>query len=104
MALSFLNQPLSSLLYLESRTSNGRSDVKLHPAFEGKYALRTSNAQAQVLFEDVDDPSGEGRRRHTEITKISGGVVTGNVYWGDERQSLKAWAHVSTSNGGIVLH
>ncbi|KAF9018938.1 hypothetical protein BDZ89DRAFT_1164948 [Hymenopellis radicata] len=96
--------PNNAALSLDARTSNSRAEVFLPPAYEGSYTLKTSRLMPQVTSdEDVEDPTGRGRRR-TIVTKMaSRGVSAGNVYWDDQAKN-KGTVSVNTSNGPITLH
>jgi len=102
--LAFPAHATSSLLFLEAHSSNGPAMVSLHPAFEGKYAITTSNARGDVQYDlGVEDPSGEGRPRHVDTKYVRGGQTVGAVWWGEANNSLRGYAHLTTSNSPATL-
>jgi len=96
-------QPLgTSLVTVDSKTSNSKASVLLPPPFEGSFTLRTSNAQPNVVADDVEDPSGEGRRRQLTWSRY-GNTANGLVNWGAPRSKPKSWVHLESSNSPVTL-
>lgn len=100
--LAFPTQPLNSYLSLDAKTSNARADVGLHPAYEGSFQLRTSNRSPALEDEKPRDPSGQGRRRRINYQVLNGGVLNGQVQWGDEG-AKRSWIHLQSSNAPVTL-
>jgi len=94
---------VDSDLTFRGATSNSPAKVVLAPAFEGKFAFRTSYSSKALVEEDekVEDPSGAGRKRQVRLqrTRLSG--VTGTVGWGDHVGQSSA--EFTTSNSRITL-
>jgi hypothetical protein len=88
------------------RTTNGRADVRLHPAFEGNFGAQTSSADEVILVKaDVDDPSGQGRERKFEdIRWDRSGLqgLRGRVGWGTQ-EGKSGMVDVRTSGAPVVL-
>lgn len=63
----------------------------MHPAYEGRFVLATSNGHSEVHADDgVPDPSGADRERHVSIDVVKGGgLAEGRVWWGEEEEELK---------------
>lgn len=83
--LRYDDMPLGACLVSDVRTSNAAASVGMQPAFEGRYAVSTSNSRA-VMMEDarVVDPSGRGRRRVvTQSRTKNGSGVSGEVNWAE---------------------
>ncbi|THH07536.1 hypothetical protein EW145_g3313 [Phellinidium pouzarii] len=102
-SLAVLAHPSDAQLMLECKTSNHGARVALHPAFEGAYALRTSNSAARVDAGRVEDPSGHGRERTVMTESVWNGRTEGKVWWGEWANWKKSWVHVTTSNGPVEL-
>lgn len=100
--LAFPTQPLNSFFSLDAKTSNARADVGLHPAYEGSFQLRTSNARPALEDENPRDPSGQGRRRRTSYQTLKNGVLNGLVQWDDE-VGKRSWIHLQSSNAPVTL-
>ncbi|KIJ51409.1 hypothetical protein M422DRAFT_26822 [Sphaerobolus stellatus SS14] len=82
-------------LDLITRTSNSRTDVTLHPTFEGTITQETSNSYTEFsASDDTQDPSGKSRHRWTSLSSISKNKLTASVWWGDDKRK---------SNSGSVL-
>lgn len=95
--------PVDTTLEYDALTSNANADVWLSPAFEGKYALVTSNSRPTLfLNEDVTDPAGRGRRRVVHQTSNKAGFLEGVVYWDENLKD--GHAKVRSSNGAVTLH
>lgn len=108
--LNFRSSPVDSQLDVKGRTSNGPASVTLHSAFEGKYHADTSNARAELVKADMEDPSGEGRTRvfdeSLQKAVFRHSEIEGVVFWDDEDNSDKASqgsVKLSSSNKGVTL-
>lgn len=102
LELSFPSQPLKSTLIANARTSNKGVEVGLHPAYEGVYTLRTSNAKASLVDEQPEDPSGEGRTRHVDQKVSIGRLLDGYISW-DGKEDKKSFVSVQSSNSPVTL-
>ena len=102
-SVSVYSHPNSSPLGLVVKSSNGKATAALHPAFEGEFILRTSNAKPSVSQGDPKDPSGEDRERNVDISGIIHGITKGRVWWGDWDAAKKGKVHIFTSNAPVEL-
>jgi len=111
MEQMFTAAPSYSSLILNAKTSNAGTSVQLHPSFEGSFHLRSSNAgipRVLGIDEPQPDPSGDGRKRRIEMTRVVKNFVEGWVRWEDketQERDLKELGRVVvvTSNGKNVL-
>ena len=106
--LNFLSTPLDSHLDIKAHTSNGPASVALHPAFEGRYRVDTSNARAELVRTDTEDPSGNERTRVIDesLRDFRRTKLEGVVFWDDEDNSDKAGrgsVELSSSNKPVTL-
>lgn len=86
--VSFATAPVDSLLDLTVGTSNGDTDVHLHPTYEGDVTLLTTNGRAEVhQMKEFEDPSGRGRRWFVMWDKVSRWWVIGWVGWGEKKHA-----------------
>ncbi|CAE6512673.1 unnamed protein product [Rhizoctonia solani] len=106
--ISYPTSPVDSLLDFQGETSNGSADIALDAAYEGTFALSTSNGRAELDKERTSDPSGKGRSR---IVHKDGGwspkKISGSIFWGDEKDHDKnaetGRVIISTSNSWARL-
>jgi hypothetical protein len=91
LAVNFTDQPVDSLLKLNVHTTNSPAHVHLHPAFEGRFKLRTSIFPAVVTPDpDVKDPAGLDRKRVVNVKTVGhgSGIVYGDVTWVPEGEEV----------------
>jgi hypothetical protein len=110
LTINCTEQPPDARLALNAHTSNSPAHVRLHPAFEGIFKLRTSIFSAVVAGADADveDPAGRGRKRVVEVRTIGrgSGIVHGDVEWvprDDEVVAPAGKVEVSTSHSPLHL-
>ena len=104
LALSFPDAPLQSHLDVHARSSNQLVTVNAHKAYEGVFALRTSNALPQVKWdEEVEDPAGKGRERKVEIRHVGGNGIRGTTAWEGEPRG-KGMIGVWSTNKEVMLN
>ncbi|KAJ1306203.1 hypothetical protein OPQ81_010912 [Rhizoctonia solani] len=106
--ISYPTSPVDSLLDFKGETSNSSADIALHAAYEGTFAVSTSNGHAELDNESPSDPSGRGRGRIVHKDRNwSSKKISGSVFWGDEKDHDKnvetGRVVVSTSNGWARL-
>ncbi|KAF8586657.1 hypothetical protein K439DRAFT_1408598 [Ramaria rubella] len=91
--------PFSHLSFI-GKTSNSRSSVKLHPTYEGSISLSTSTFLSPKVLSNsnIEDPSGQGRRRTVHSTTVGNGHLEANVKWGTDEGSGNVV--ITTSNAG----
>ncbi|EUC62542.1 transmembrane protein, putative [Rhizoctonia solani AG-3 Rhs1AP] len=106
--ISYPTSPVNSLLDFNAESSNGSADIALHAAYEGTFALSTSNSHIELDDEHPSDPSGRGRNR--DVHKNGGRSsrqLSGTIFWGDEKDHDKnaetGRVIVSTSNSWARL-
>ncbi|KAG8930164.1 hypothetical protein FRC03_006468 [Tulasnella sp. 419] len=96
--------PITSHLNIVASTTNGGSLVDLPSAFEGSFALSTSNGALNVADEDPEDPTGQGLKRSIELDRVVRGHVSGRVWWGDAKDHRElGTVRVRTTNGDNIL-
>jgi len=104
--IPFLSSPYSASLTMVAETTNGKNEVSLHPAYEGKFEACTSltSGRPELHYGDQYDPSGEQRKRLVDIEKWSDGVMRGIVRWGEGDGNFgRGSALLKTSNAPISL-
>ncbi|KAL0072508.1 hypothetical protein AAF712_000271 [Marasmius tenuissimus] len=102
LRLNVQDMPLGSALNMDATTSNGLVNVGLPSAYEGTFALSTSNSNAPTVSAPTrEDPWGKRRSRGLEQLR-RGGSTTGKVYWGPENAN-KSRLVVRTSNAPVTL-
>jgi len=103
--LSFPNAPIDSALNLHSRTSNSKSEIYLHPTYEGAFELTTSNSDSIVRDDDdLQDPKGEARKHYVDIKTFSKKSSRGFIRWGPAPGGENRGEVVSsTSNSRNIL-
>ncbi|CAE6446051.1 unnamed protein product [Rhizoctonia solani] len=106
--ISYPTSPVNSLLDFKGESSNGSADIALHAAYEGSFALSTSNSHVELDDEHPTDPSGKGRNR--DVHRIGGRSsrqLSGTIFWGNEKDHDKnaetGRVVVSTSNSWARL-
>ncbi|KAF8911655.1 hypothetical protein CPB84DRAFT_1762498 [Gymnopilus junonius] len=104
LVVTFPASPVDSKLNLKGSTSNAQAAVFLHPAYEGSFDLHTSLARPSVNRNpEVEDPTGQGRKRVLEISNYGRPSTTGNVYWGAGERKSEGSVVVRTSISPVVL-
>ncbi|PAV24285.1 hypothetical protein PNOK_0135300 [Pyrrhoderma noxium] len=80
-------QPLSSSLHLNGRTSNAPVRVYLPVTYEGQFMVRTNFLDPHVVIAEkrVEDPAGLGRWRDVDVRKEMDWIIEGSVAWVDAR-------------------
>jgi len=77
------SQPLDSIVRFAAVTKDGNVTATFPSAYEGRFSLVASR-HGRSLVEadtDVEDPSGEGRKRYLEVKEYFGSIITGFVGW-----------------------
>lgn len=86
--VGFATAPVDSLLDLTVGTSNGDTNVYLHPTYEGGVTLMTTNGRAEVhQMEEVEDPSGRGRHRFMMWKEVWRWWLVGWIGWGEKKHA-----------------
>ncbi|KAJ7263960.1 hypothetical protein C8J57DRAFT_1183375 [Mycena rebaudengoi] len=94
--VDFPSSPPDSALDLTARTSNAAVSVTLHEAYEGSFALDTSNAKSSLRRLNPDE---KGR---VVSCAEHGRGLRGEVYW-KKNNAHRGDVRVTTSNGPVVL-
>jgi hypothetical protein len=101
--LQFPSAPVDSVLVLKAETVLAHIDVRLHPTFQGAFALETVHAPVKLDdSSDAEDPAGEGRKRVVKLDYDTKGSVKGETWWGDGKP-LGA-VSLKTTLAPAVLH
>lgn len=98
------DSPVGSFLKFNAVSTNSPVRAVLHRAYEGTFALSTTNAGAVLdRLRDVEDPSGHGRER--SVTKrIVGNRISGRVDWVPSSYYDQAGSvNLATTNEMITL-
>ncbi|KAJ7668697.1 hypothetical protein DFH06DRAFT_206431 [Mycena polygramma] len=98
LAITLPGSPVGSALELEARTSNKEAEVRLHGAYEGAFAVATSNFAPAVKRVDED-----GDERNVDYESRAGRQVRGHVYL-KERNRERGRVKLTTSNAPAVLY
>jgi len=105
--LVFPIAPVHSILSLNGKTDNKSADVKLHPAFEGVFQLKTSNGQATVAHDVHEpDPAGEGRIREVRLDKSEPTAIDGSIAWRSPAimgGPMTGSVQIESSNSSVAL-
>lgn len=101
--VSFSEAPVDSVLDVTVSTSNGGTDVHLHPTYEGSVSLVTTNGITAVHpTPNVEDPSGRERPRVVQWDHRFKLWWLGWVGWGEKKKYGDLT--VRTSNGANTLY
>jgi hypothetical protein len=106
LLVNFTEHAIDAQLKLQAHTSNSPARVRLQPAFEGTFKLRTSIFPALVSPDvDVEDPAGRGRKRVVNVKTLGhgSGVVYGDTAWVPQDEGTPA-GRVEVSTSGSPLH
>ncbi|KAF9479921.1 hypothetical protein BDN70DRAFT_878224 [Pholiota conissans] len=91
-------------VFLDVSTSNAPVSVFLHPEYEGTYDLRTTVADAELLWDpDLRDPTGKGRKKTLIEESKDRTWKTGRMLWGDE-QTIDGSIRVRSSVEPVKLY
>ena len=102
--LAFVDAPLNARLHATARSSNKPVTVSAHTAFEGRFALRTSNAAPAVsVNRDAEDPAGRGRERQVDVNAVGKSTVHGSVEWEQGNAKGGGVLELVTSNAPVQL-
>ncbi|KAH9067777.1 hypothetical protein EDB87DRAFT_1678160 [Lactarius vividus] len=100
------DSPVDSILKFDAASTNSRVHAALHRAYEGTFALATTNGG--VVFDRLhnhEDPSGQGRKRSLTKRYVGRNRVFGKVEWvppsSDHDRSSSV--NVATTNDVITL-
>lgn len=76
------DSPVDSVLTFYAMSTNSPVHAVLHHAYEGTFALATTNAGAGLeCMRDVEDPSGRGRERSLTKHSVDRNRIFGKVEW-----------------------
>ncbi|KAI0698306.1 hypothetical protein C8T65DRAFT_697896 [Cerioporus squamosus] len=83
VTVAFVEQTANSRVIASLQTTNAPASVKMHPAFEGQFKLRSSPFLPPTVIESrVEDRAGHGRVRRITKQVVGPGMVAGSVAWG----------------------
>ena len=83
----FADAPVDSVLRFIGLTTHSQARAVLHPTFQGDFLVKSTLFGPKVdVTQNVEDPSGEGRTRTVDLSKV-GKQISGKVYWGSEEES-----------------
>ncbi|KAI0312001.1 hypothetical protein OF83DRAFT_1148206 [Amylostereum chailletii] len=101
-ALVFSSSPIDSTLRLRSSTSDHPALVRLHPAYEGTFTLRSSGATPELVYSRAEaDPAGQGRDRVVEVGEMKRGFLGGWTEWVESK--VMVWAGNARERGEIEV-
>ncbi|TFL07126.1 hypothetical protein BDV98DRAFT_557302 [Pterulicium gracile] len=96
--LDFVDAPKDSALELTAETSNSPGSAIMHPTYQGKFSLKSSNVSPRV-----EEHKRKGRT--VEYSSRSGSAVEGYVTWNGEDKSR--WqlggVNLKSSNSRVTL-
>ena len=103
--MNFADAPPDARLSIDVSTTQADAYVRLHPSFEGSFALKTSGFHPEVRWpETIEDPSGRGRTREGKSWVVQEGIVNGSVVWGEGADPVgKGEVMVRTDAAQLVL-
>ena len=105
--VNFPDHPPDAVLRFDAHTTNSPARVRLHPLFEGIFALEASIFPAGVSPDlDVEDPAGRGRKRTVSVRTVGhgAGVVHGHAAWVPEDPELVPVGKVKVSTRNSPVH
>ncbi|TFK87391.1 hypothetical protein K466DRAFT_565394 [Polyporus arcularius HHB13444] len=84
LTVVFAEQKVNSRLGASLHTTNAPASVKMAPAFEGQFELRSSSFLPPTITESrvPQDRTGHGRVRFITKQSVRPGMLSGNVLWG----------------------
>ena len=98
------DSPVDSFLKFNALSTNSPVRAVLHRAYEGAFAISTTNADAVLdRLRDVEDPSGQGRGRGL-TARSTKNHISGKVEWmpySDYKQAGSV--NLATTNNMITL-
>ncbi|KAF8271095.1 hypothetical protein EI94DRAFT_1721330 [Lactarius quietus] len=102
------DSPVDSFLKFNAVSTNSPVRAVLHRAYEGTFALSTTNARAVLdRLPDTEDPSGQGRERSVTTRQSSGpfgNYISGRVEWMPSSDYDQAGSvNIATTNDKITL-
>ena len=104
LTVAFVEQALHSRLVASLQTTNAPASVKMHPAFEGQFELRSSFFFPPTLTEGrVRDPAGVGRVRMVAKHGVGPGTVAGSVSWGTGARNVQSNGRVEVQTANAPL-
>lgn len=102
LSVSFLTQPVDTVLGFSASTSNSPASATMHPLFEGNFDVHSTLFGPTVKFDPFyKDPSGRGRKRSVSMDQNKRDI-RGWVSW-DESRDLKGHASLKTTNSPATL-
>jgi len=107
VTIVYHDSPVDSVLNFGASSTNSPIHAVLHDAYEGKFSLLTTNANAVLdHLRDVEDPSGLGRERRLLSHSVNkqGHGMYGEVEWSPSRSDGRAGSvDIKTTNKLIKL-
>lgn len=98
--IAYIVAPLGSTLIHNSRTTNARANVSLHPAYEGSFRFQCSNDLPLIDHRDTEDPVGHSSRRGLSL--VDNGFI-GEVHRGGNGDDANGVVAIKTSNALALL-
>ncbi|KAH9047285.1 hypothetical protein EDB84DRAFT_1462114 [Lactarius hengduanensis] len=100
------DSPVDSVLKFDAASTNSRVHTALHRAYEGTFALATTNSGVVLdRLGDNEDPSGQGRKRSLTKRYVGRNRVFGKVEWvpPSSDRDRSSSVNVATTNDVITL-
>jgi hypothetical protein len=102
LTLKVEKAPVDSNININTDTTHGYSVVWLPAAYEGLYAGHTTHGEASMLWQHVEDPKQEGRKRKLNQESARSGEVKGSVSW-SERGRERGSVVVGTTHAPVSI-
>ncbi|TFK25381.1 hypothetical protein FA15DRAFT_639645 [Coprinopsis marcescibilis] len=103
ISLDFPEAPVDHALDLDAVTVLDKIDVRLHPAYQGSFQLKTVLDRVKLQVNDsVEDPAGKNRKRVVQTTSVTSNVLDGATWWEEEYRKLGS-VLLKTTLGSVVL-
>jgi hypothetical protein len=101
----YADSPVDSVLTFDAVSTNSPVHAVLHRAYEGTFALATTNAGAVLdRLRDVEDPSGRGRERSLTKRFVGTNRIFGKVEWVPSSDYNRAGlVNIATTNDVVTL-
>jgi hypothetical protein len=103
--LVYAAMPVDAKLTSRAETTNDAVTVRVDPAYEGDFEVRTTNTNVAIIPVSQRDPWGKGRTRavHYDNGRTTDSAAVGYVDWGEAKKPTGSLVFIKTSNSAASL-